>query len=168
MQAATGIVAMMHEEHAALRPHLDHLQHAAGGMATLPDEDVRRSLQALAAFLRDHLLAHAAVEEAHLYPVVERLLRSIGGGTRTMIRDHRAITEKVEAIERLAAGVQSGPAVDAVERAEGARLLYGLAALLEAHFAKEEEVYLPLLEQGLTPGEAEALADRLQGRGPEA
>jgi iron-sulfur cluster repair protein YtfE (RIC family) len=34
------------------------------------------------------------------------------------------------------------------------RVLYGLYALVKVHFAKEEEVYLPILEERLTAGEA--------------
>jgi hypothetical protein len=36
-------------------------------------------------------------------------------------------------------------------------VLYGLHALIGEHFAEEEEVYLPLLEERLTPEEARAL-----------
>lgn len=31
------------------------------------------------------------------------------------------------------------------------RVLYGLYALVKVHFAKEEEVYLPILDARLTP-----------------
>ena len=37
------------------------------------------------------------------------------------------------------------------------RVLYGLYALVKVHFAKEEEVYLPLLDARLLPDEAGAL-----------
>ena len=36
-------------------------------------------------------------------------------------------------------------------------MLYGLYALVQTHFGNEEEVYLPLLEAGLTPAEAAAM-----------
>jgi len=35
------------------------------------------------------------------------------------------------------------------------RLLYSLHALLRVHFAKEEEVYVPVLQRSLTPEEDE-------------
>lgn len=89
------------------------------------------------------------------------LLRTLGGGTKTMSRDHQAIGAKVEELERLGASLKEGHAVEPSDRTEAARLLYGLAALLENHFAKEEEIYLPLLEEGLSPEEAAQLADRL-------
>jgi len=32
-------------------------------------------------------------------------------------------------------------------------VLYGLYAIVKLHFAKEEEVYLPILDQRLTPNQ---------------
>jgi hypothetical protein len=37
------------------------------------------------------------------------------------------------------------------------RVLYGLYGIVKLHFAKEEEVYLPLLDTRLTPEEAQAM-----------
>jgi hypothetical protein len=37
------------------------------------------------------------------------------------------------------------------------RVLYGLYAIVKLHFAKEDEVYLPLLDATLTPAAADAL-----------
>ncbi len=37
------------------------------------------------------------------------------------------------------------------------RVLYGLHAVVSLHFAKEEEVYLPILEARLTPHEADTM-----------
>jgi hypothetical protein len=33
---------------------------------------------------------------------------------------------------------------------------------VSVHFAKEEEIYLPLLDAGLTPGEATGMFERLE------
>jgi len=64
-------------------------------------------------------------------------------------------------LERLSDSVHDRGINDA-DRATATRLLYGLSALLENHFAKEEDVYLPLLQQGLNPQEIEELARRLE------
>lgn len=37
------------------------------------------------------------------------------------------------------------------------RILYGLYALVQLHFNKEEEIYLPLLDAQLSPEEGQAL-----------
>ena len=48
------------------------------------------------------------------------------------------------------------------------RVLYGLYALVKVHFAKEEEVYLPLLDARLTPGEAHAMFEAMEAAAKEA
>jgi hypothetical protein len=54
------------------------------------------------------------------------------------------------------------------------RTLYGLYAIIRLHFAKEEEVYLPLLDAGLTPAEADDMFRAMHesvsagGSGPHA
>jgi iron-sulfur cluster repair protein YtfE (RIC family) len=37
------------------------------------------------------------------------------------------------------------------------RVLYGLHHLVKVHFAKEEEVYLPILDERLSQAEADAM-----------
>ena len=49
-----------------------------------------------------------------------------------------------------------------------AALLHGLHAIVALHFAKEEEIYLPLLDEHLTAGEATdvfARMERAEGSG---
>jgi hypothetical protein len=42
------------------------------------------------------------------------------------------------------------------------RILYGLYALVKVHFAKEEEIYLPLLETHLTGDEGRQLFESME------
>lgn len=42
------------------------------------------------------------------------------------------------------------------------RVLYGLYALVKVHFAKEEEVYLPILEERLSPEEAREMFEAME------
>jgi hypothetical protein len=42
------------------------------------------------------------------------------------------------------------------------RVLYGLYALVKVHFAKEEEIYLPLLDARLTAPEATRLFGQME------
>jgi hypothetical protein len=42
------------------------------------------------------------------------------------------------------------------------RVLYGLFALVELHFAKEEEVYLPILDANLTAEQAADLFHKME------
>jgi hypothetical protein len=48
------------------------------------------------------------------------------------------------------------------------RVLYGLYALVAVHFAKEEEVYLPLLDARLTTEEVAALFRDMETAAGEA
>lgn len=45
-------------------------------------------------------------------------------------------------------------ALDDDQRLDVQRILYGLYAIIRLHFAKEEELYLPLLDAGLGVAEA--------------
>ncbi len=48
------------------------------------------------------------------------------------------------------------------------RVLYGLYTLVKLHFAKEEEVYLPLLDARLKPAEAQAMFANMEKAAQEA
>jgi hypothetical protein len=48
------------------------------------------------------------------------------------------------------------------------RVLYGLYALVKLHFAKEEEIYLPLLDSKLTAEEAKAMFEAMDAAALEA
>lgn len=157
---AADPVAMMKDEHADLVPHLAHLEAAAVEARTAEPAALTALLGDLVGFLKDHLVAHAVEEERFLYPVVEQLLRAIGGATKTMARDHVAIVEKIQSLEALATSMRDNGVTDD-DRSEATRILFGLSALLELHFAKEEEVYLPLLDAGLSESEAATLAGHL-------
>jgi iron-sulfur cluster repair protein YtfE (RIC family) len=86
-------------------------------------------------FLRGELWRHAEAEERWLYPEVAHRLRH-PLATATMKLDHTILRER---IDDLAAG--NGRDAEALQAT-----LYGLEALLLAHLRKEEELYLPQLE----------------------
>jgi iron-sulfur cluster repair protein YtfE (RIC family) len=47
-------------------------------------------------------------------------------------------------------------------------VLFGVYGLVKIHFAKEEEVYLPILDQRLTPEAAQAMFARMEAAAHEA
>ena len=56
-----------------------------------------------------------------------------------------------------------------VQQANALRsVLYGLYAIVKLHFAKEEEVYLPLLDARLRPEEAQAMFEEMETAAQEA
>jgi quercetin dioxygenase-like cupin family protein len=156
-EEAPDVAALILEEHSGLFPHLADLGSLAAESAKLEDPDLRARLKEVLVFLRDGLLPHAAEEERSVYPAAEQMLRAVGGATRTMSIDHRFIGQMVEDLEGIGKGPLSEP-----ERERVRGLLYGLRALLELHFTKENEVYVPLLNR-LSAAERRALHARLSG-----
>jgi iron-sulfur cluster repair protein YtfE (RIC family) len=140
-------------EHAELRPHLDALDALAAGLTNW-EPDTAGRLRAAVDFLVDHLLPHAAAEEAALYPAVEQALAA-PGATATMAADHRDITNRIQALDAAVVGAGVTPTPEQVESLRGQ--LYGLGAILQLHFAKEEEVLLPVLDAHLDADQAAAL-----------
>ncbi len=142
----------LRDEHRELRSHVDEILAAAHELADRPPDALADRLVEVASFLRRDLLRHAGAEEAALYPVVGRLMGA-PEATLTMSRDHREIEGLSEELDRLVGQLPAGR----VDMAELRRILYGLHAVVTLHFAKEEEIYLPLLDERLSPEDAARL-----------
>ncbi|MFN8234300.1 MAG: hemerythrin domain-containing protein [Actinomycetota bacterium] len=149
----------IHEEHRAFLSHLDHLLDLAEAVPDLDEGDLRERLESVLGFLKGTLLPHAEAEERILYPAVDRLLRATGGGTRTMSIDHREIGERIEAL-----AARAGSSLAPPDRAQIARSLVALEAIVRLHLLKEEEAYLPELAY-LSGEEATALLEDLEATG---
>lgn len=156
-QAAPDVAGLILHEHAGLFPHLDDLASLAAASTATPDAQLRSRLTEVLKFLRDGLLPHAREEELSVYPAAERVIRAVGGATRTMSIDHRFVGEMVDELDQVARGSLSDS-----DRQRLQRILYGLDALLRVHFTKENEAYVPLLNR-LSPAERRALYDHLTG-----
>lgn len=148
----------LHDEHRELLPHIDRILEVADGISAGPGGTVP-PLHEIYNFLAHHLLAHARAEEAALYPVVQQALGS-ADATRTMSRDHAEIRSYIEELEAL----KDAPAqpLSGSDAASLRRVLYGLHALLKLHFAKEEEVYLPILDAYLSPESARNMFENME------
>lgn len=161
----------LREEHAHLRPHIDGLRAAADAVGDAEPAALAAAVDEAIAFLVHHLSPHAGAEDAALYPVVQRVLGA-PQATATMTRDHVEVHRLAEQLAATRAAWDATSAPDATTQRELRRLLYGLHAVVGLHFAKEEEVYVPLLEAALTPAEADAMfadlhraAESLRGTG---
>lgn len=150
----------LHDEHNELFPHVNRILEVAETVTDGKVPGIARGLEEVYTFLADHLLAHAQAEEAALYPAVQRALGS-PDATRTMSRDHVEVKRYVEALETLKAGIAE-QSLTSAQASELKRVLYGLYALLKLHFAKEEEVYLPILDRSLTPETAKAMFEQME------
>jgi iron-sulfur cluster repair protein YtfE (RIC family) len=140
-------------EHAELLPRLESLRDAAPALED-HDNEALPTVDTALAFLRDSLIPHAQAEDAVLYPVVEQVMKA-PGATATMSRDHVEVSRLTADLQRLRDSLHGSS--DAELRRELQRILYGLCAIIRLHFAKEEEIYLPLLDAGLAPVDADEM-----------
>lgn len=137
-----SLTEAIRKHHSSLAKTLQAHARAVGGAEAQAERD------AFVGFLKGEVLPHARGEERHLYGLVDGLLRNHGRPTATMSVDHEFINDCVTEIEQVTR--QLGAATDA-ERSQLLRRLRGLAlrfdAIFQLHLAKEERIYLPLIEE---------------------
>ncbi len=150
----------LRDEHAQLLPHLEHVLGLADEIVEGFNPALVNKIGKVHAFLADHLLGHAQAEERALYPVVARVMGA-PDATATMSWDHVEIGRLIDELHALRAAL-AGDTIAAAQARALRRVLYGLYGIVKLHFLKEEEVYLPLLDQRLTPNEAQALIADLE------
>jgi iron-sulfur cluster repair protein YtfE (RIC family) len=156
----------LRDEHKELLPHIEQLRAVADTVGTAPIPSLRQNIDETYAFLSHQLLPHAQAEERALYPVVGRLMGA-PKATATMSRDHVEIGRLTEELGALRLALASERLEASLEQALR-RVLYGLFALVAVHFAKEEEVYLPLLDTHLSQEEALHLFEAMERAAREA
>ena len=145
-----SVTQPLRNEHRELLPRVESLRVAAEA-AESDGDGLRALLDEALAFLEGQLIPHAQAEDAELYPKVEQVMQA-PGATRTMQRDHVEVLVLTQELTRLRDSLTDAPTGD--QRRALQRTLYGLYAVVRLHFAKEEEVYLPVLDAGLSPEEA--------------
>jgi iron-sulfur cluster repair protein YtfE (RIC family) len=147
----------LREEHRELLPHIEAFRTTADSIGEAPAEDVRRRVQEAQDFLTGHLIPHAIAEDRVMYPAVEQAMGA-PGATATMSRDHVEVLTLARELRSLGAEDTKGLR----------RVLYGLYALVSVHFAKEEEIYVPVLDEKLSVEEAAGLFSRMEEAAGEA
>ncbi len=149
----------LRNEHNALLPNIEELKLVAHDVATAPADELRDALEEAYLFLENKLIPHARAEDQVLYPVIARIL----GSDKAMIgmtRDHVEVGTLANELGILRVElVDSEPTVEQKREIQSA--LYGLYALIKHHFAKEEELYLPILDRNLTEEECGRLFEEL-------
>jgi iron-sulfur cluster repair protein YtfE (RIC family) len=160
------VTSPLREEHKELLPHVEQLRTVADSVGETAFESLRHSLDEIDVFLTHHLLPHAQAEERALYPVVGKLM-GVSQATATMSRDHIEIARLIEELESLRSRLLDKTPGTTDER-DLRRVLYGLYAVVKLHFAKEEEIYLPLLDARLTDDEASRMFAAMEQVAQEA
>ena len=156
----TPLTQPLRDEHAELRPHLQHILALADEIQDGADPGLVARVGKVHGFLQDHLLDHARVEEAALYPAVAEAMGA-PEATATMSRDHVEIGRLVDELGELK-GQLTGATITPTQAKALRRVLYGIHAVVKLHFAKEEEVYLPLLDARLTAEQGAGLMEALE------
>lgn len=149
------------DEHHGLMEHVESIRIAGDdiyeGMLT---KTSLKNIDDVYDFLIQHLIPHAQAEDKVLYPVVQNLMGSIHS-TATMSRDHEEIASLSQQLATIRSEIVQNSL--AMEQANDLRrVLYGIYTLVKVHFAKEEEIYLPLLESRLSAEEADTMFDALE------
>ena len=156
----------LRDEHKELLPRIELLRMVADEIGTAAGASLLRNLDEAYAFLTHHLIPHAQAEERALYPVVGRLMGA-PEATATMSRDHREIGRLTEELRSLRPYLD-GTSISACQEQALRRIIYGLYAIVKVHFAKEEEIYLPILDARLTATEASRLFESMEQAAHEA
>jgi hemerythrin-like domain-containing protein len=142
-------LAPLGAEHENLRASFDMLLRRATASAA-----TRAERLALVAFLRNSLIPHAQNEELVLYPALDSVLGTRGYATATMVLDHRAIANRTLELVSL---LDKDPAVFQQKAV-------AVAALVDQHFANEEEFVLPNLARRMTDRALRALLQRMDAQ----
>jgi len=156
----------LRDEHPELVPRLEMLPTTAEAVGAEPPPQLLQRVDEAYQFLAGHLIPHARAEDRALYPVIARVMGA-AEATATMSRDHVEVVRLTEELAGIRASMAAGRAGEA-ELRDVQRVLYGLYALVRHHFAKEEEIYLPLLDARLRVSEAAAMREATEKAATEA
>ncbi len=121
-------------EHSTLRPHVELIRVTADTVGEVPLPILRDLTNAVLGFLLRELMPHAREEREVLYKALEQATQA-PGSTATMNREHLEVSKLADQLGDLR------------------RVLYGLYALINLHFAKEGEIYSDILEHRLSTTE---------------
>jgi heavy metal translocating P-type ATPase len=148
-EAESALARRFSAEHTTLRPDLARIRDVADRLDPTKPAESLALVREVHRFLVDELAPHEEAEDHDLYPVLARL---IGGKdpTATMSRAHVEIAHHIRHLGSVLDDVgPEGPDKDDI--VELRRLLYGLHAILQLHFAQEDEGYLSLAEDEEMP-----------------
>ena len=162
----TIITQPLRDEHQELLPNIGKLRQVADAVGNVTVEVLQQGVDEVIEFLTHHLIPHAQAEDRALYPVVAELMGALQA-TRTMSRDHVEVDRLTTELVNLRANL-SDTTYDQMQATALRRVLYGLYALVKVHFAKEEEIYLPLLDARLSAKEAQKMFKTMEAAAHEA
>ncbi len=156
----------LRDEHKELFPHIEQLRKVADMIGDVPAPTLVPAIDEVYDFLAHHLIPHAQAEDRALYPVVGQVMGA-PEAPDTMRRDHVEVGQLVQELRSIRAQLSTDDLTDAQAKALR-RVLYGLYTLVKVHFAKEEEVYLPILDARLGLEAAREMFEAMEAAAHEA
>jgi hemerythrin-like domain-containing protein len=150
------------EHHDRLMRHLDAMPAVGDMIGAAPVAELRPRVDEVAAFLDGLLLPHMEAAERTLYPELERMLQNRHSMT-PMRREHDDIRKLVAELVRLQGRLDAGP-LQTGETVALRRVVFRLYAMLKVHLA-EEQLYLRIIEHGVSAEDAHKLAAALDHSG---
>lgn len=162
----TSVMQPLKDEHQELLPHIEFLREAGTLVESGSEADSLRAVEDAHAFLVHHLIPHAVAEDRVLYPAVERVMGA-PGATATMSRDHVEVGKLTEELGALKDKIAQSGATE-TDLTDLQRLLFGLYGIVKLHFDKEEEIYVPVLDKGLSSQEAAEMFEAMEKTAGEA
>lgn len=148
------------EEHEQFLPYLEDIRKIADSIGRASAKSILGRAGELHEFLAHRLIPHAVAEGRLMLPLV----RKLPGGSETAVGMNQCHVELGRLTDELEAAVKRTRAEGMGGETENElrRILYGLHALLTAHFAQAEEVFTTALEAGRTPMERGKLLERVE------
>jgi hemerythrin len=135
------------QEHRELMLHVEQIRAAARELPDRSPAEREVLVRRITTFIEETLAPHARSEEEVLYRVIGEILGQ-PRATEPMIHDHQLIRETAHLLAR----------TDTTDVRVAQELMYRLYGLIVAHFRKEEDLYLPILDAHPDRA-AEVLAD---------
>jgi hypothetical protein len=146
----------IHKEHNTLRPHVELIRVAGDAVGEVPLAILRELTNTVLGFLVRELMPHGRADHDVLYRTVEQATQT-PGMTATMNRENLEMSKLADELGNLhALTVAESEMSDRTTR-DLRRVLYGLYAIVNLHFAKEEEIYADVLEHRLSTTEKDLL-----------
>ena len=139
------------EHHKMLEERLHGFWHKIESLQKFSAQE-RRLLDDLMTFLKEELLPHAEGEEKHLYGKVAELMKN-PLFTKTMEMDHQFIKQYITELETVINNVHKESANVTIKRIQ--TIASKLQGIIEPHFQKGNDVYLPILDEKLSKEQVE-------------
>jgi iron-sulfur cluster repair protein YtfE (RIC family) len=162
----TSLTQPLRDEHKALYTQVENLKLAGDAINESLTSFAHDKIEQSYDFLTRQLLPHAQAEEKALYPMVQKVMGA-ARATATMSLDHVEVERLTQELGTLRVH-KTQLSITFNQAMALRRVLYGLYALVKVHFAKEEEIYLPLLDTGLSAEEAQTMFEAMEAADHDA